>query len=322
MNNALNIERGKIQRPQKALIYGPEGIGKSFLASQFPQPIFLDIERGTHHLDITRFSEINSWDNITKSISDLVTKAHDFQTLVIDTADWLEQRLVEHICRKSNKTSIEDFGYGKGYVILAEAFAGFLLSLESVIARGLHIVLLAHSTVVRFEAPDQTSGYDRYELKLTKRVAPLVKEWVDLILFGNYVTRVTQNECGKKHGTGGRERRLFTTHTAAFDGKNRHGLADALPFRFESIAHIFASGALSPTPMQPGAFDSNATYARLAELFKGRESQVKQFLIARNQLKSDGTWSDIAPDYVARILAQPEMFLQTVTEFQTDELPK
>ncbi len=321
MNNTINIERGKVQRSQKALIYGPEGIGKSFLASQFPQPIFLDIERGTHHLDVTRFSEINTWDNITRSVGDLVTKAHDFRTLVIDTADWLEQRLVEHICRKSNKNSIEDFGYGKGYVVLAESFAAFLLSLESVIARGVHIVFLAHSTVVKFEAPDQASGYDRYELKLTKRVAPLLKEWVDLILFGNYVTRVTQNECGKKHGTGGRERRLFTTHTAAFDGKNRHGLSEALPFRFISIAHIFASEPLSPIPVQQEALDNSAT-DRLAELFKGRESQVREFLISRNQLKGDGTWSDIAPDYVARILAQPEMFLQTVTEFQTDDLPK
>ena len=31
-NSALAISRGRITRPQKAVIYGPEGVGKSTLA--------------------------------------------------------------------------------------------------------------------------------------------------------------------------------------------------------------------------------------------------------------------------------------------------
>ncbi len=69
---------------------------------------------------------------------------YDFHTFVIDTADWLEKLLIEHVCQRNNKTSIEDFGYGKGYIVLAEEFTKFLASLDPLLARGMHVLLLAH----------------------------------------------------------------------------------------------------------------------------------------------------------------------------------
>ena len=300
-----SLKKGRIARAQKSVIYGPEGVGKSTLASQFPDPVFLDTEGGTHHLDVVRFPEVSTWDDITAAIAQLATGEHRFKTLVIDTADWLEKRLAEHICRKANKESIEDFGYGKGYTLLAEEFAKFLASLDALIRRGMHVVLLAHSTVRKFESPDQAGSYDRYELKLSKQVAPLLKEWCDLLLFCNYVTKVAEGENGKRRGVGGRERVLFTTHSAAFDAKNRAGLPDRLPFTFEAIASVFGVQAATPAP-------EKTTADQLAELFAGREDLVRSFLVARNQIKADGTWADIAADYASRILAEPQRFLQSV----------
>lgn len=43
----MNITRGKIKSAQKVVIYGPEGIGKSTFASQFPNPLFIDTEGST-----------------------------------------------------------------------------------------------------------------------------------------------------------------------------------------------------------------------------------------------------------------------------------
>lgn len=173
---ALAIRRGKIARPQKVVAYGPEGVGKSTLASQTPEPVFLDTEGGTHHLDVVRIDSTSTWDEVTSAVKALGDGGHGFKTLVIDTADWLEKRLIEWLCRKHNKSSIEDFGYGKGYVVLAEEFAKFLASLDGLLARGMHVLFLAHSQVRKFEAPDQAGSYDRFELKLSKQVAPKPQE--------------------------------------------------------------------------------------------------------------------------------------------------
>ena len=123
------------------MIFGPEGIGKSTLAAQFPAPVFLDTEGGTHHLDVARLPAPKTWADVVAAVAALATEAHEFKTLVIDTVDWLEKLLVDHVCKQANKASIEDFGYGKGYVVLAEEFTKFLASLEPLLRRGMHVLL-------------------------------------------------------------------------------------------------------------------------------------------------------------------------------------
>ena len=38
----MEIIRGKIRSAKKVVIYGPEGIGKSTFAAQFPEPLFIE----------------------------------------------------------------------------------------------------------------------------------------------------------------------------------------------------------------------------------------------------------------------------------------
>lgn len=329
MNTTLQslLTRGPVPRPQKAVLYGPEGIGKTTLAAAFPAPVFLDTEGGTDHLDVVRFPEVKTWADATRAIEQLASTPHTFKTLVIDTVDWLEKRLAEDICRRANKTSIEDFGFGKGYVVLAEEFAGFLNSLDSLMRhKGMHVVLLAHATIKKFEQPDAAGSYDRYELKLTKQVGPLVKEWCDLLLFANFFTKVAEGDNGRRRGVGGRERVLYTAHTAAWDAKNRHGLPEKLPFAFDALAAVFGASvpaapapavpaAPAPQPAAPAPKDAPTPEA-LARIFKGREPQVKAFLVARGQMKQDGTWADLASDYVSRVLGNLPGFFEAVEEFQ------
>ena len=306
--NIRSLSRGKIARPQKAVIYGPEGVGKTTLASQLPSPVFLDTEGGTHHLDVVRFPDVRTWDDVLAATKALASGDHEFKSFVIDTADWLEKRLAEHLCRKANKESIEDFRYGKGYVLIAEEFAKFLASLDALLARGIHVVFLAHSTVRKFESPDQAGSYDRYELKLSKQVAPLLKEWADLILFTNYVTKVAESDTGRRRGIGGRERVILTTHCAAYDAKNRHGLEEKLAFSYEAITRVFAASPAAPAPKTQAE--------RLAELFGDKVSGAREFLINRGQLTTDGSLDDIDRDYAARIFADPDKFLAAVEQFQ------
>ena len=53
----LNITKGKIDRAKKVVIYGAEGIGKSGLAAKFPDPLFIDTEGGTAHMDVRRIEK-------------------------------------------------------------------------------------------------------------------------------------------------------------------------------------------------------------------------------------------------------------------------
>ena len=320
---SLTIRRGKIPRSQKVVCYGPSGVGKTTLGSQMPDPVFIDTENGSHHIDVARIV-VGDWDSITAAVAQLATQDHGFRTIVFDTADWLEKRLAEHLCRKFNKDSIEDFGFGKGYVLLAEEFARFLASLDALLAKGLHVVFLAHSTVRKFEAPDQAGSYDRYELKLTKQSAPLLKEWADALVFANYVTRVAEKDNGRMRGVGGKERVLFTTHSAAYDAKNRHGLADKLPFSIDALEPLFGffdigDRTLAPQPPEP---EPRTLTDRVFATFQHRAdmANVVEFLVARGQLHftEEGPLESIDildADYAERMLAEPDRFVAAVNEW-------
>lgn len=234
------------------VLYGPEGIGKSTFAAQLPQPLFIDTEGGTRHLDVQRFAERpSSWTLLLEQVRYVQSHPDLCRTLVIDTADWAEALCVRHICDKAQLGGLEDFGYGKGYVYLQEEFARLLQLLTDLAeGRGVNVLLTAHAAMRKFEQPQEMGAYDRWELKLSKKVAPLVKEWADLLLFANYeVITLTDTNSKRKTATGG-ERVMFATHHPCWDAKNRHGLPDKLPFEYAAIAQIFA-GAEPPAKAQP-----------------------------------------------------------------------
>jgi hypothetical protein len=257
---ALKIERGRRHMPARVLVDGTEGIGKSTLAAQFPAPVILDTEEGTHHLDVARVS-IGSWDELRAAVAEIGSKPGEFKTVVIDSADWAERLCMDSICEEHRKKSVEDFGYGKGYTHVAEAFSKLLTQCDSLIGVGMHVVFVAHVKVVRTSPPDMTDGYDRWELKLSKQVAPLLKEWCDALLFCNYETRTTTGTDGRVKAIGGKKRVIHTERSAAFDAKNRYGLDPIVPMAIESLAPIFAEPA-----KRPGWRDRVAAATTLEEL--------------------------------------------------------
>ncbi len=251
----MNITKGKIDSAQKVVVYGPEGVGKSTFASFFPDPTFIDTEGSTKKLDVARTPKPGSWTMILEQVRYFRDNPGKCKTLIIDTADWAERLCVEHICSKSQKSGIEDFGYGKGYTYLEEEFGRLLNLLEEVVERGVNIVVTAHASMRKFEQPDEMGAYDRWELKLEKKTAPLLKEWADMILFANYKTYVVnvdgQGAQKGKNKAQGNKRVMYATHHPCWDAKNRHDLPEELPFEFQAIAHCIPNNTTTQAAQQP-----------------------------------------------------------------------
>lgn len=231
----MQVIKGKQQTPIKGVAYGHEGVGKSSLFAS-SDAVYIDVEGGTNQLDVNRvrttsFSHTQQFLNEFKG---------EFKIIVIDTADWLEKQISEKVCMASNKSSIEEFGYGKGWVYVAEEWKRLLDRITAIQSQyGTHVVFLAHATLRKFEQPDEMGSYDRWELKLSKTTSPILKEWSDMLLFLNYKTIVVADESGKKFKAQGGKRVIYTSHHPAWDAKNRFGLAEELPLEWKSIEHVF-----------------------------------------------------------------------------------
>lgn len=226
----FNVISGVQRTAIKTLIYGPEGIGKSTLAAMWPNPIFIDLEGGTNQLPVVRLESPSSWSMLRAELTAIKNREVPCSTVVIDTMDAAERMCAEYIMARDGKKSIEEWNYGKGYTLLYEEFGRLLDYLTDIAASGINVVVLGHSTMRKFERPDESGAYDRFELKLTKQVSPMVKEWADMVLFCDYKTYVETNKSGKAKATGG-ARVIRTTHAPTWDAKNRFGLPDELPLK-------------------------------------------------------------------------------------------
>ena len=258
-----SILTGTIPAPVKVVLYGPEGIGKSTFASQFPDPVFIDTEGGTKRLNVARLPAPTSWQMLLDEVAEVARDNVPCGTLVIDTADWAERLCIETVCARFKVKGIEDFGYGKGYTYAKEEFARLLDALGEVLAAGKHVVVTAHAQISRFEQPDAVGSYDRWTMKTSKQVAPLLREWCDMLLFANYKTVVEKAGAGAnaKNKASGGKRVLYTTHNPCWDAKNRFGLPDEVPFEFASIAACITPANPTPGQMPAPSASPNAAIA-------------------------------------------------------------
>lgn len=315
----MKIISGKIPTAKKVVIYGPEGIGKSTFASKFPRPVFIDTESSTNSMDVKRFEKPTKWEDIIEAVQDVINDPTICKTLVIDTADWAEMYCAAWVCRKGNVTGIEDFGYGKGYTYLQEEFKKLLDKLENVIAKDINVVFTAHAKMRKFEQPDEMGAYDRWEMKLSKQVAPMLKEWADMVLFANYKTFVITDDKTKSKKAQGGKRVMYTTHHVCWDAKNREGLPDSMPFEYEGIKDIIEKDFdRIAIPVEEEEKEEEKEYKPFedkddnSELFSKLRENMKKDDISESLLlyiceskgavSKGGKLEDISPEFVQKML--------------------
>ena len=113
------VQHGKTQMPPRIMTYGTEGIGKSTLASRAPKPVFVQTEDGLNEIDCAKFPLARTLDDVLAALTELAVEEHPYESVVIDSLDWLERMVWDAVCKRESATTIEKVGggYGKGYIL-------------------------------------------------------------------------------------------------------------------------------------------------------------------------------------------------------------
>jgi len=225
----------------RIILYGPGGIGKTTLAAQLPGPVaFFDLDESLGKLGLDEMVvKVTSWFDLGNA---LIADGWDkIKSVVIDTATKAEELAIAHTLEHTTQdgkrsTSIEGYGYGKGYSYVFETFLPLLGALDRHARAGRNVCLICHDCTATVPNP---AGDDwlRYEPRLQSpasgkaSIRLRAREWADHVLFVGYDIAVNADGKGKGSGT----RTLYRAETPACMAKSRTG-ADPIPLGTDGAA--------------------------------------------------------------------------------------
>lgn len=222
--------------PNKIVIYGEPGIGKTELGASFPRPVFL-MTRGEKGLVTLQNSgrikptqhfpqEAILWTDVLEAVEALQGE-HEHRTFVLDTANGAERLCHEHVCSRDYNGDWGERGfvsYQRGYETAVNDWRNLLNQLDKLQARGMTVLLLAHCGVRPMRNP-LGPDYDAFLPALHKSTWNVTVGWADMVLFAKQDITV-EAEKGKRAKAKSSSRILLTVGTAAYEAKNRHGLPE------------------------------------------------------------------------------------------------
>lgn len=258
-----DVTEGTTVAPDWLILYGDDKIGKSTWSSEAPNPLFIRFEDRHHHIAAKKLPVIRDEVDETGKVSehglpiflgilnDLTHGQHSYQTIIIDTVTTLEPIVASWVCAQNGKSSLDDFGYGRGPNAALEEWRRIINALEMLRSkRGVGIHLLGHVQIRKFNSPDVAVGeFDRFQLQLHEKVAGLLRQRVDNIFFAqNEILSAVKD--GKTKGVSTGVRLMRTTRTAAWDAGNSLALPATMPFTYADYAKAKAAfGTVNPTDL-------------------------------------------------------------------------
>jgi hypothetical protein len=247
-----SMKSSKRNDPPVILLYGVDGVGKTSLAAEFPDPIYLatEGERPPSDVDLPTPGTIESLEDILGIFEELFTQEHDRKTVIIDSLDGLEPLVWRATCARLGINSIEEAGFGKGYVEADSEWNEFMSATSALAQAGMCVVMLAHPEIVRFDSPT-TDPYSRYSPKLHKRANALIREKSDIVAFANYRVSIKEKEVARQtkvaRGEGGKERQIHFNEAPGFMAKNRYSMPDHVTYKkgkgYAAVAEFFPAPA-------------------------------------------------------------------------------
>ena len=233
-----NIRQKAKLKPPIVVLYGPGGIGKTTFASKMKQPVIVQAEDGIGKIECPHFPVASTYTEFEDNLKALINDDSEFFTVVIDSLDWLETLIHEHVCEKNGWPDISSPSYGKGYMVALETFKEYLGLINQLRNKGFTVLQIAHNEVRRYEDPS-LEPRDRHQIKLHRKAADLIIEHSDCVFFANYKIGTIQVK-GKSGGMTTKlkqgDRTIFTQETPGFQAKNRFGLEPEMPFDWVTIS--------------------------------------------------------------------------------------
>ena len=234
---------------EKIVLYGGSGIGKTTLASMLPNPIFIGLDDGGRKIrqpktgePVIRVEGIETFTDIRDALHqiDLFPRG---STVVIDTLTVLENLAepwmfsnIKHE-KGGTVTSLEGYGYGKGYTHLFETMRLIIQDLDTLIRRGVNVCLICQNMAIKRANPggldfleDGPKLSHPYSEKTSVRLH--ICEWADHVLrigyFGTVVVGAKDAKVGKVSGDA--QRAVFVTPEPHFFAKSRTIRESAVSF--------------------------------------------------------------------------------------------
>lgn len=240
----MKVHRGKKAAPDRVLLVGIEGVGKSTFAAAFDTPIFIAAEDGVRHLEVDSLEDAEDYDGVLRALNDLMVEEHDYKTVVIDSLDWVDHLVRDKVMLSqgwSGASGQEKFeSYGRGHKFAMSWWRELHAAIDRLHnMKNMGVVLIAHAKVKNHKNPNG-EDWMRYEPILGgDQAAQMWKAWADAVLFATHEVRVDEdNRKGKSTG----RRVLHTEWSAGFDAKNRYGLPAVMPLDYASYQKAREAG--------------------------------------------------------------------------------
>jgi hypothetical protein len=234
----FDVEEGPKHKPFTALLYGPPGARKTWLASHAPNPLFADIEGGTEYFKTIKRvpkDKFPTYDSVRQFFA--WAAKTDFETIVFDSATAVEQIVAADLLRKNPGWggSLANADYGKGFAALTADMVRFAQNLSWLNRRGKNVILIAHARVVEFKDP-MGQPYDRYEPKLHEKVWADLVSMMDTVLFLRPRVSAVDDKTGRAIGDGSE---LHTVEIPGAIAKNRFDLPRMLTIPYVNPGQSF-----------------------------------------------------------------------------------
>ena len=225
-------------KPPIICLYGKGGIGKTTFASTMNNPIIVQCEDGIGKIECNHTKVQKTYVGFEEYLLALLEEDHDYKTVVVDSLDWLERLINDHVCKENGWSDISSPSFGKGFgaaLVVWKNYLDILTKLRN--EKGMTIMQIAHNEVKRYEDPSN-DPIDKNGIKLYRKAADLVVEHADCVFFANYKTGVVQ----KKNAKGGMstqvlqgDRKIYTQEAPGYHAKNRYGLPSEMDFDWPTI---------------------------------------------------------------------------------------